>query len=116
MSILVVFRELTGGSYFGEKRRGADFASDQCIYTTPEIERVARAAFTAARARRGKVTSVDKANVLETSRLWREVVTALHAKEFADVRLEHALVEFNVDAADPSAPRLRRDPHREHVR
>jgi 3-isopropylmalate dehydrogenase len=90
---LVVFRELTGGSYFGEKRRGADFASDQCIYTTPEIERVARAAFIAARARRGKVTSVDKANVLETSRLWREVVTNLHAKEFADVRLEHALVD-----------------------
>ncbi len=89
----VVFRELTGGAYFGDKRRGGDFASDQCVYTVGEIERIARAAFTAARARNGKLTSVDKANVLETSRLWREVVTRVHADEFADVRLEHALVD-----------------------
>jgi len=90
---LVVFRELTGGLYFGEKRRTEDSASDQCIYTVEEIERIARSAFTAARTRRGKVTSVDKANVLETSRLWRDVVTRVHAEEFSDVRLEHALVD-----------------------
>ncbi|MBX9747512.1 MAG: 3-isopropylmalate dehydrogenase, partial [Hyphomonadaceae bacterium] len=90
---LVVFRELVGGAYFGDKRRGDDYASDQCIYTVAEVERIARAAFTAARARDGKVTSVDKANVLETSRLWRDVVTRVHADEFADVRLEHALVD-----------------------
>lgn len=91
-SDFVVFRELTGGLYFGERQRGPTFASDQCIYTTGEIERIARAAFVAARARRGKVTSVDKANVLETSRLWREVVTKVHA-EYPDVTLEHALVD-----------------------
>jgi 3-isopropylmalate dehydrogenase len=89
----VMFRELTGGAYFGDKRRGADFASDQCLYTIAEIERIARPAFTAARARRGKLTSVDKANVLETSRLWREVVTHMHDEEFPDVRLGHALVD-----------------------
>lgn len=90
---LIVFRELTGGSYFGEKYRTADSASDACVYTVPEIERIARAAFTAARVRRGKVTSVDKANVLETSRLWRETVTRLHREHFSDVKLEHALVD-----------------------
>lgn len=89
----VVFRELTGGSYFGEKRRGDDYASDQCVYTVEEIERIARSAFAAARARRGKLTSVDKANVLETSRLWREVVTRLHRDEYSDVRLDHALID-----------------------
>jgi 3-isopropylmalate dehydrogenase len=89
----IVFRELTGGSYFGEKQRGKDFASDQCLYTTAEIERIARSAFAAARARRNKVTSVDKANVLETSRLWREVVSDVHARDFPDVKLEHALVD-----------------------
>lgn len=89
----VMFRELTGGSYFGEKRRTADSASDQCVYTVAEVERIARAAFAAARARRGKLTSVDKANVLETSRLWREVVTRIHDEEYRDVKLEHALVD-----------------------
>lgn len=88
----VVFRELTGGLYFGERQRGPTFASDQCVYTVGEIERIARAAFSAARARRGKVTSVDKANVMETSRLWRDLVTRVHG-EFADVKLEHALVD-----------------------
>ena len=83
-------RELTGGIYFGEKTRTATTASDLCAYTTAEIERIARIAFSAARA---KVTSVDKANVLETSRLWREVVTQLHAREFPDVELEHVLVD-----------------------
>ncbi|MEZ5959015.1 MAG: 3-isopropylmalate dehydrogenase [Hyphomonadaceae bacterium] len=90
---LVVFRELTGGLYFGEKRRTEDSASDQCIYTVEEVERIARSAFAAARTRRGKVTSVDKANVLETSRLWRDVVTRVHAEEYPDVKLEHALVD-----------------------
>jgi 3-isopropylmalate dehydrogenase len=87
---MLVVRELTGGIYFGEKTRDADSASDFCIYTTAEIERIARVAFAAARS---KVTSVDKANVLETSRLWREVVRRVHAKEFPHVELEHALVD-----------------------
>jgi 3-isopropylmalate dehydrogenase len=88
----VIFRELTGGLYFGERERGGDFASDQCVYTVDEIERIARSAFAAARARRGKVTSVDKANVLETSRLWREVVNRV-ARDFPNVTLEHVLVD-----------------------
>jgi 3-isopropylmalate dehydrogenase len=87
---MLVVRELTGGIYFGEKTRTETRASDACVYTTEEIERIARVAFRAARA---KVTSVDKANVLETSRLWREVVHALHDAEFPDVVLEHALVD-----------------------
>lgn len=90
---LIVFRELTGGVYFGEKTRTADRATDLCVYTVPEIERIARAAFRTAQLRRGKVTSVDKANVMETSRLWREVVTRIHAEEFPRVQLEHALVD-----------------------
>jgi 3-isopropylmalate dehydrogenase len=87
---LLVVRELTGGIYFGEKTRTDSQATDLCIYTVGEIERIARTAFEAARA---KVTSVDKANVLETSRLWREVVRRVHAEEFPHVELEHALVD-----------------------
>jgi 3-isopropylmalate dehydrogenase len=87
---LLVVRELTGGIYFGEKTRTDTSASDLCSYTTAEIERIARTAFRAARSR---VTSVDKANVLETSRLWREVVSALHAREFPHIELEHVLVD-----------------------
>lgn len=87
---LLVVRELTGGIYFGEKTRTKDFASDVCAYTTAEIERIARTAFGAARA---KVASVDKANVLETSRLWREVVIDLHSREFSHIELEHVLVD-----------------------
>jgi 3-isopropylmalate dehydrogenase len=87
---LLVVRELTGGIYFGEKTRTKDSASDVCSYTTAEIERIARTAFRAARSR---VTSVDKANVLETSRLWREVVSALHSREFPELELEHVLVD-----------------------
>ncbi|MFZ2050474.1 MAG: 3-isopropylmalate dehydrogenase [Solirubrobacteraceae bacterium] len=98
---LLVVRELTGGIYFGEKTRTADSASDLCAYTTPEIERIARTAFEAARSR---VTSVDKANVLETSRLWREVVSNLHAREFPNVELEHVLVD-NAAMQLVSAPR-----------
>jgi 3-isopropylmalate dehydrogenase len=87
---LIVVRELTGGIYFGEKTRTADRASDDCVYTKTEIERIARVAFNTAQSR---VTSVDKANVLETSRLWREVVMNLHSKEFPNIELEHILVD-----------------------
>ncbi|MGI8571174.1 MAG: 3-isopropylmalate dehydrogenase, partial [Solirubrobacteraceae bacterium] len=87
---MLVVRELTGGIYFGEKTRTADRASDACVYTRAEIERIARVAFEAARSR---VTSVDKANVLETSRLWREVVRELHGSEFPAIELEHQLVD-----------------------
>ncbi len=87
---LVVIRELTGGIYFGEKTRTDDSASDACVYTREEIERIARVGFKTARSR---VTSVDKANVLETSRLWREVVRELHSREFPDIELEHLLVD-----------------------
>jgi 3-isopropylmalate dehydrogenase len=98
---LLVVRELTGGIYFGEKTRTADSASDLCTYTRAEVERIARVAFRAARAR---VSSVDKANVLETSRLWREVVMGLHSREFPHVQLEHVLVD-NAAMQLVSAPR-----------
>ena len=87
---LLVVRELTGGIYFGDKGRADGRAYDVCEYSTEEIERIARTAFNAARSR---VTSVDKANVLETSRLWREVVTRVHADEFPNIELEHLLVD-----------------------
>ena len=92
---LLVVRELTGGIYFGEKTRTDTTASDLCAYSSEEIDRIARSAFLAAerRSAKPKVTSVDKANVLETSRLWRQVVTDLHANEFAHVELEHVLVD-----------------------
>jgi 3-isopropylmalate dehydrogenase len=95
---LLVVRELTGGIYFGDSGREGDRAHDTCEYSAFEIERIARAAFEAARrraegaGRRAKVTSVDKANVLETSRLWREVVSGL-AAEYGDVELDHLLVD-----------------------
>ena len=87
---LLVVRELTGGIYFGDKTRTADTATDLCSYSREEVERIARVAFRSARAR---VTSVDKANVLETSRLWREVVSELHSSEFPNVELQHVLVD-----------------------
>jgi 3-isopropylmalate dehydrogenase len=89
---LLVVRELTGGIYFGESGRNeaGDRAHDDCAYSVEEIERIARVAF---RSGRAKVTSVDKANVLETSRLWRETVTRVHADEFPDVELDHLLVD-----------------------
>jgi 3-isopropylmalate dehydrogenase len=87
---LLVVRELTGGIYFGQKTRTDDSASDVCAYSAAEIERIARTAFGAARS---KVVSVDKANVLETSRLWREVVRRVHSEEFPNVELEHLLVD-----------------------
>jgi 3-isopropylmalate dehydrogenase len=87
---LTVVRELTGGIYFGEKTRTDDRASDLCVYSRSEVERIARVAFQSARSR---VTSVDKANVLETSRFWREVVREIHATEFPNIELEHVLVD-----------------------
>jgi len=89
---LLFVRELTGGAYFGAKTRTADTATDECRYTVAEIERATRRAFQLARSRRKHVTHVDKANVLETSRLWRSTVTRL-AADFADVTLEHQLVD-----------------------
>ncbi|HEX5821353.1 MAG TPA: 3-isopropylmalate dehydrogenase [Solirubrobacterales bacterium] len=89
---LLVVRELTGGIYFGESGRDGDRAHDDCAYTVEEIERIARVAFEAAGERNGRVTSVDKANVLETSRLWRETVTRL-APEYGEIKLDHLLVD-----------------------
>jgi 3-isopropylmalate dehydrogenase len=89
---LLVVRELTGGIYFGDSGRDGDRAHDDCAYTVAEVERISAVAFDAAKGRRGKVTSVDKANVLETSRLWRETVTRL-AADHEDVTLDHMLVD-----------------------
>src|SRR3954470_2088328 len=92
---ILFVRELLGGLYFGEPRGfegNRDSAFNTMRYSVEEIERVARVAFELARKRKKKVTSVDKANVLETSQLWREVVSCL-AKEYADVKLEHMLVD-----------------------
>lgn len=90
---LVFVRELTGGIYFGEKRREGDRAVDVCAYTKGEVERVVRVAIELARGRRGHLTLVDKANVLETSRLWREVTVALMEREAPDVELRIELVD-----------------------
>jgi 3-isopropylmalate dehydrogenase len=90
---LLIVRELVGGLYFGASGRRPDgSAFDTCEYSPEQIERIARRAFELARERRGLVTSVDKANVLETSRLWREVVSRL-AGDYPDARLEHMLVD-----------------------
>ena len=90
---IVVVRELTGGIYFGDKTRSDTDASDLCRYTVAEIERVVRSAAALARSRRGHLTSVDKANVLETSRLWRDVTARIMREEFPDVTVEHQLVD-----------------------
>jgi len=90
---LIVVRELTGGIYFGQPRvEGNEQAVDTMVYTRAEVERIARVAFRIARQRRRKVTSVDKANVLACSRLWRSVVETV-AEEYPDVELEHLLVD-----------------------
>jgi len=94
---VLVVRELTGGIYFGEKRRetvnGVEQATDVCTYSAEEVARVVRVAAALARTRRGKLTSVDKANVLETSRLWRRVTDAVMSTEYPDVQLETMLVD-----------------------
>jgi 3-isopropylmalate dehydrogenase len=106
---IMIVRELTGGVYFGEPRGvetlpdGQKRGFDTQVYTTGEIERVGRVAFELARGRRNKVTSAEKSNVMESGQLWREVVTELHKREFADVTLEHQL-------ADNTAMQLVRNP------
>ena len=91
---LVIVRELVGGLYFGEKGTRDDGTwFDTCEYTRPEVQRIARRAFAIARERGGRLTSVDKVNVLHTSRLWRDVVTEVGADEYPDVPLDHALVD-----------------------
>jgi 3-isopropylmalate dehydrogenase len=90
---IMVIRELTGGIYFGPKTRTETEATDTCIYTVPEVERVVRLGARLARERRAKLTSVDKANVLDTSRLWRAVATRVMAEEFPDVAVEHMYVD-----------------------
>ena len=90
---LVFVRELTGGIYFGAKTRDAYQASDLCVYTVPEIERIVRVAARIAARRRRRLLSIDKSNVLETSRLWREVCERVMRSEFPDIQLEHMLVD-----------------------
>jgi len=93
---MVVVRELTGGIYFGEPRGRSEDGSkayDTCVYSKPEVERISRVAFNMATGRRGVVTLVDKANVLATSRLWREVVTDIHKSEFPQVTLNFLFVD-----------------------
>ena len=89
----VIYRELTGGIYFGDKGQTPNGAYDHCVYTAAEIDRISRLAFEHARRRRNKITLVDKANVLETSRLWRKVVTALAASDYPDVTLDWMYVD-----------------------
>jgi 3-isopropylmalate dehydrogenase len=90
---LIFVRELTGGIYFGEKTRDADHATDLCTYSVGEIERIVRVAARIAQTRRRRLLSIDKSNVLETSRLWREVCERVVRKEFTDIALEHMLVD-----------------------
>lgn len=89
---LLIVRELTGGLYFGERHRTENEALDSLTYTREEIERIVDNAFTLARLRRKKLTSVDKANVLDTSRLWRDIVDEKKA-QYPDVEVEHSLVD-----------------------
>ena len=96
---ILILRELTGGVYFGHPRGiealpdGQRRGVDTQVYTTSEIERVSRVAFELARGRGNKVTSCEKSNVMESGLLWREVVTALHARQYSDVKLEHMLAD-----------------------
>jgi 3-isopropylmalate dehydrogenase len=90
---LIFVRELTGGIYFGAKTRDADKATDLCTYTRAEVERIVRVAARIARTRRKRLLSIDKSNVLETSRLWREVCENVMKSEFPDIALEHMLVD-----------------------
>ena len=89
---ILIIRELTGGAYFGEKEEGTEKASDLSVYTRDEVVRVARVAFEAAKKRQRRLTSVDKANVMATGRLWRAVVSEV-AEEYPEVEVEHVLVD-----------------------
>ncbi|WP_119066047.1 3-isopropylmalate dehydrogenase [Rubrobacter indicoceani] len=101
---VLIIRELTSGSYFGEKVEGFDYSSDNSVYTKEEVSRVARVAFEAAGRRKGRLTSVDKANVMATGRLWRKVVNEI-SKEYPEVELDHVL-------ADATAMHLIQNPRR----
>ena len=90
---MVFVRELTGGIYFGEKKKTATSASDICEYSKVEIERITRVAANIAQGRRKKITSVDKANVMATSQLWRSTTTELIAKEYNELELEHIFID-----------------------
>ncbi len=101
---MVIFRELTGGIYFGKPSHNReDEGLSTMVYRRHEVERIARLAFETARGRRNRVTNVDKANVLDVSQFWRDVVVELHAREFSDVELNHLYV-------DNAAMQLVRDP------
>ncbi len=89
----IIVRELTGGIYFGDRQEGDDYATDMCAYSREEVERVARIAFDIAGKRKKKLVSVDKANVLATSRLWRKVVNELQCSTYPDISVEHILVD-----------------------
>jgi 3-isopropylmalate dehydrogenase len=90
---MMVVRELTGGSYFGDKQEGDDFASDTCTYSREEVERVVVMAAEIARERNGKLAMIDKANVMATSRLWRKVTEEIMTQRFPDVSCEYLLVD-----------------------
>ena len=117
---MIIVRELTGGAYFGEPRERSgtgpeETARDSTVYTAAEIERVARIAFALAAGRRRQLTSVDKANVLITSQLWRDTVTRL-AGEYPEVTLEHQLVDSFAMQTGAATGRRRRGGHREPLR
>ena len=118
---ILVVRELTGGMYFGQPKKTEDIgggnfrAIDTMVYTTPEIERIAHVAFKAAQLRRKKLTSIDKANVLENGILWREVVTRV-GKNYPDVALEHMFVDNGAMQLMLKPDAVRRDAVRKHVR
>jgi len=90
---MMVVRELTGGIYFGDKTRDEESASDLCVYHKHEVERIVRVAARLARSRKGNLCSVDKANVLETSRFWRDITVKTLNAEFPDINVEHMLVD-----------------------
>ena len=118
---ILVVRELTGGMYFGQPKKTEDLgggnqrATDTMVYTTPEIERIAHVAFKAAQLRRKKVTSIDKANVLENGVLWREVVTRVGKNYPGRAAGTHVRGQRR-DAIGPEADAVRRDALRKHVR
>ncbi|WP_424361109.1 3-isopropylmalate dehydrogenase [Methylocystis parvus] len=119
---IMIVRELTGGVYFGEPKEivtlenGEKRAVDTQVYTTHEIERIGRVAFELARKRKNKVTSSEKANVMRTGYLWREVITALHKREYADVQLEHMLADALAMQLVRWPEAVRRHRHRQSLR